>query len=296
MTDKPERLSDLSPPDLDLSPGDQGYDYFADYKNISASMLKTFAKSRRQYDGEFVTCDLPQKPTSRAMDVGSVVHEVCLEGRDLGDVVLRYPSTVYSKTGSLVSARASKFREDNSDYEYFLKDRDMDRVMSIIEALKECEVHKWMIHPNAIREQTLYWTDEDTGLGCRAKPDFMVELDDCVRYFDLKVTTNFTPEDFSNYLGGNRKGSMRGYLQACHYEAGLMSKYKKPASLIYVCVNPESPHQVCVNQISPTSMDMCRSAYRGFMRDLADCYRSGDWSETYEGQINTSVLDQWQVC
>ena len=95
-------------------------------------MLKTFAKSRRQYDGEFV-CDLPQKPTSRAMDVGSVVHEVCLEGRDLGDVVLRYPSTVYSKTGSLVSARASKFREDNSDYEYFLKDRDMDRVMSIIE-------------------------------------------------------------------------------------------------------------------------------------------------------------------
>ena len=151
-----------------------------------------------------------------------------------------------------------------------------------------------MIHPNAIREQTLYWTDEDTGLGCRAKPDFMVEL---MTVFDTSTSRSrptLLPRTSVTTSAGTGKARCEGTCRPATTRLDSC-QYKKPAS-IYVCVNPESPHQVCVNQISPTSMDMCRGGLPGFMRDLADCYRSGDWSETYEGQINTSVLDQWQVC
>lgn len=293
---KAERLSDLEAVSPDPLPGDPGYDYFKDFNNISASMLKVFAKSRRQYEGEFVTQELEGKKANEAMNVGSVCHEVLLEGKDISDVAMRYPADCFSKSNSLVSARAQKFRNDNDDIPYFLKPADWERCEAIIESVRSTEVSKWIGLNGAVIEQDLFWVDDSSGLSMRAKPDFLIELDNCVRFFDLKVTANHTPDDFSNYLGGNRMGSQRGWVQACHYESGIMSKYGKPADLVYVCVNPQPPFQVCVNKIAPSCFDMIRESYNGLLGDLNYCYRTGDWSEPWEGQVNNISLDQWQVC
>jgi len=313
-----------------LNPDSPAYDYHGDSTRPSATMLKHFKKyGPRDFEATFINKIKPTIVPNRAMDRGSVVHEVALEGADINEFVLRYPDFCLNKKGGLVGAWSGKVRdiiyrlsmqddfdivESDPKYEgipdsfwadlrsretlprYVMKDDEVDNALSIFEALQNHEMWKWLSSPLCIREEQIIWEDRVSGLTCRCKPDFVIPATNHVLLFDLKVTVNWSKDDFRGYLGGSRKGGQRGYIQACHYANALSTVYGKPVQVRFVCVNPEQPHQVRCHAISPETMDAIVPAYKETIKDLADRIRTGDWSDPDETGDCITTLDEWEIC
>ncbi|MEM1225985.1 MAG: PD-(D/E)XK nuclease-like domain-containing protein [Planctomycetota bacterium] len=333
-------------------------EYHSDYTRISASMLKTWMRSRREYEATYVTCKKePDKP-SKIMTFGSVVHAVFLEGKDLGNITMTYPSWCLSKAGGLVAthtsavdvivdrirdgesfgdfvhtyppgcitaagniseANAKKFRKtipkeavllrsedadelaellDGRDEmpEYMMKTEDLRRAGRVIEKIKEHPVYaQWMQHPNVLTEEMIQWVHEPSGLPCRSMLDMVIPGARAAIILDLKLSAYWHPDAFAGYMCGNRRGGQRGWLQSCFYASAVAWKYKVPAMMKFLAVNPEEPHQAVMHSMSQQTFDESQSVMDEEMRKLAKAIETGDFSDPYEKVDNPVTLSQWEI-
>jgi hypothetical protein len=324
-----QKLGAVSP-EVSPVPGSDGYSYHHDYSRVSASMLKVFMHSRREYEATFVTRTMEPEGMNKAMSVGDLCHAIILDNAAVDEHVLRYPEWCYQKNGrSLAGAWSSKvdgiverlnggepLAEIAADKEYekindslwedlasrkkfprmAMKDEDIDRCLAIVEVFRRQKWAKDLTEsPLSIAEKDLFWVDQATGLECRCRPDFMIPTLDKTWFFDLKITINWTPEDFDKYLSGRRFGGQRGWVQAMHYSNGIETLYGNPSEMRFICLNPQYPHQVCVNELPDNLIDECRRQYRKIMTDVAECKLSGNWADTSEGVRNFSTIGPWDL-
>ena len=181
-----------------------------------------------------------------------------------------------------------------------MKPGEIAAARRIVDAIDKSQCAEWFKTARTKTEQPIYWDDEESGLKCRAQLDMIIP--DCGReevftfFADLKITINWRPEDFKTYLSGHRRSSMRGWMQAAHYKAGLQSVYETAVMMVFVCANPDPPHQVVTNRIRPEDMDLFSAEYRKTLNELGRRYRENDWADSWETEDNTPVMDQWEIC
>lgn len=279
-----------------LDPTNDDYSYHDDFGRVSASMLKQFLSGRQKYGATYVQRTLPPRASTPAMDLGSVVHAVFLERKRIADVVMGYPESCLNVRGDINPTPAKKFREDHPEYRWFMKWTEISRVRNLCDELMNHECFKWLSRDDTIRERSIFWDCPTTEIPCRAQPDFLIELEDRVLFFDLKVTISFDANGFVNYLCGNRRGGMRGWVQESHYRTGIRECYGKPADLLYIAINPVPPHEIFVHKIHEDSVMHATSTYQETVRDLAKCYSDDDWLDPAQKGNNQVVLGPWDVC
>ncbi len=95
----------------------------------------------------------------------------------------------------------------------------------------------WLDGPDgiapAIKERSLFWVDEDTGLQCKARPDAMT-LGESALCGDLKSARSVEPDEFIKDLF-----KFRYDLQAAHYLACIKAVYGVDASFAFFTVEKE---------------------------------------------------------
>lgn len=351
MGDEKARLPEV--PLADASSID--YDYHGDFTRQSATMIKAYIDSTREYEALYVTRKKKPKPANAAMDLGTVCHSVFLEEKELDEITAEYPSFALNKNGGLIgvhsamvkdvidryregekisdmiikypprcitasgnlSKQAESFRKDNpkkyamlpADFdemvelltrsktpvEHVLKSDVLETVKIIVDKIRDHECYQWISHPNCLREHDLFWRHPATNLACRCRPDFLIPLDTFALFFDLKITINWKPDDFSTYLCGNRRGGQRGWVQQCHYSNGIETFYKTPAVLRFICVNPEFPHQIVVNRVAQATIDECKVKYEETMAQLCESIRTRNFAEKFEDADNVVTMDNWEI-
>jgi len=274
----------------------QDYSYHDDFTRLSATMIKQFRKNRGKFRAIYVDRTEPPMMSKRHMDLGSIVHAVFLEKKAVEDFVGIYPRRALKSNGDINSKPAALFERQNPQFEFFRKPTEMDQIHSIVSAIENHSIaKKWMLHPRSLREQPLFWVDEQTGMPCRCQVDFVLETKTRMLAFDLKVTVNYSADAFSTYLSGNRKGGMRGWVQAAHYSSGIQATFGKPVEMRFVTVNPDTPHQIGVHQLDGSTSHSVVEEYRKTMHDIAECRRNGDWREAWEKTDNKISMAYYEI-
>lgn len=140
-------------------------------------------------------------------------------------------------------------------------------------------------------EVSAFWTDPETGVMCRCRPDWVHPVDDdSVILLDLKTYSDASPADFARQVARKRY-----HVQAAYYSDGYAAASGKHVlAFIFVCVESEWPYAASATVLDELSIEQGRTEYREDLRVYAECLRTGKWPG-YGAGIHTISLPNWAI-
>ncbi len=260
--------------------------YHDDYSAISKSMLSVFIKSPVEYYHKFISGLMPWKEPTNGMELGTAVHAVLLEDKRLEDLYLAYPDSCLNVAGGINPKPAAKFREDNPD-KFFCKADEYQQHVALVNAVK---YHKPLMDGIASathKEQSFYWTDDDSGLVCRCKPDIVFDLGGQTVIYDLKVSPQISDDDFARTAR-----RFHYWLQDAHYSEGMEVTLGKPVDFAFVVIEPVFPFRVHIKRYDPRSREIAKDNRSRELRKLVNAMANKTWVDNWSGEL---VLSSWDV-
>ncbi|MDP7706831.1 PD-(D/E)XK nuclease-like domain-containing protein [Mycobacterium sp. TY815] len=133
-----------------------------------------------------------------------------------------------------------------------------------------------------------WWTDQETGVRCRLRPDYL-PIDKPRRrplIVDYKTTDDANPEKFAK--------SMRDYGYHCQgdwYLDGFFVITGIDADFVLIAQSKKAPYSVSVHYIDPEDMVRAQGQNRRARRLYAQCRETGRWPG-YE-ELNILSLPTW---
>lgn len=209
--------------------------------------------------------------TTTAMEFGTALHCAVLE-----------PDLYAQKYAAFDGDRRTK--EGKATYEALLA---YGKTIIKAEDAAAIEVMRMSIlaHPSAGKllrngqaEQSIFWTDEDTGEECKCRPDYL--LDEIV--VDLKSTDDASPQGFARSLA-----QYKYHMQAAHYLEGTCRN-----RFIFIAVEKKPPYAVAVYEIDALSLDKGQADRRRALSYWKDCKKLGVYP-AYHDEIMPIGLPVW---
>lgn len=258
-------------------------EYHADKSAISASGLKAFRKSRREF-----SLGIHKEPTE-AMNTGTLAHAALLEPEKLETLFPIYPADLLASNGAISTKAAKEWRaEQEAAGRIPVKQDQFDRAAEMVKSIK-ATLAPWLIH-EAICEHSIYWVDEETGLLCKCRPDFLVRGPRFILVMDLKTTDDPTPSSFAK-----RVGQIGHWLQPPHYIAGVQATFGDAPDFIFAAQESDYPFRCVTHELSPRDLLAAKEARRKHLNNLAECKRTGNFSDAWEGKVNELELKPWDI-
>lgn len=124
-------------------------------------------------------------------------------------------------------------------------------------------------------EQTIRWTDEATGLDCKAKPDKLIVLTTGPVMIERKTTDRLT--GFA-YIAK----ALKYYLQAAHYAVGVRSWLGQIPAVRFVVAERQEPYGAACYEMPTEKLAEAMIFRTAILRRLRWCLETGQWPETYE--------------
>jgi hypothetical protein len=240
--------------------------YHADRTSISSSGLRALlapgCPAQFKYD-----LDNP-RPPKREFDLGHAAHLLVLgEGPEFK--VIEFPD--YKK----------KAAQDERDAAYDagivpLLTKEHDQVQAMAEAIRQHPIAGPLFTPGTGRaELSIYWTDRDTGVRCRVRPDWLKEMPGLALAVDYKTCRDANPEAVSR--------AIRDYSyhqQDAFYTDGIWAALD-PADVrfIFVFQSKTAPYLITVRELADQDRDIGRARNQRALRLYADCTATGIWPD-----------------
>lgn len=257
-------------------------EYHAD-SAIGASMVEDFLESHRLYEGRYITHTIAPKEATPAMKLGTLVHMRILEPD-------RYRESLAEPYPDVAPDGKKWLRRKDSDHEKWwqeevakrdgkvaLEQLEIDRIEAIAESVLSRKWARQLLGETGEPEYSIFWTDSETGLRCKCRIDWFDRLS-----LDLKTTADASPAAFARksvQLGYHRKKS--------HYVDGLRELTGR-TTLLHIAVSTEPPYACGAYEIC--DLDRNRKSLgerqrRRALNEIAECTRTGDWSDSWEHEI-----------
>lgn len=236
--------------------------YF-EHPAVNWSTLKLLRDSALHYRYRL---DVPmeEKPV---MALGRVVHTLVFEPAQFA---LEY---VIWEGGDRRGKDWAAFKNEHEGKTIF-KPAEVDAAVQIADAVRR---HP-LVQPYLVGgqfEQPIFWTDEETGLECKGKPDWLQASR--LALVDLKTTVS---------VDGRRFGALASRLgyhcQMAMYREGVDCALGwKPERVCIIAVEREPPYDVAVFQIDNDALEIGLEEVHGLLRQLAVCRASDTWPGRY---------------
>jgi hypothetical protein len=241
-------------------------EYHADKTRVSKHGLDLIRRAPAVYHARLAA---PPETRTPAQRWGTLVHLYTLEWDNVPKEIAIVPADIDRRTKAGKEAWDAFVREAGSR-EPVTRDEHAELVR-IAEAVHD--------HPTAGRilaggyastaEMSLYWTDCDTGVKCRARPD-QVTVD--MLAVDLKTTLNASADAFQRDAW-----KFRYHVQAAFYLDALRTLQHPAESFVFVAVEKEPPYLVQVFVATDEFIDAGRVAYKTDLETYKACQVSGVW-------------------
>lgn len=263
-------------PSIGVMPADK---YHADHSAISKSMLWTFHQRRRLYEMEYILGVAPPRKSSPEMDIGELAHAALLEPETLDERYVMVPPELLGSNGYANTKAAKEFIAENVDAGRIVIKADQ---LAVIKAMVKSVQHTfgdWLKRPSK-REHAVHWTNRDTGLRLKCRPDWIIETPSTCFIFDVKTTADVSPPVFA------RRVEDYGYwLQHVHYSEGVQEVFARDTEFHFVVVETKFPFACNIQRIDVRSLPDCEREHLAILRDLKNCLDTGDFSEPWEHNI-----------
>lgn len=136
-------------------------------------------------------------------------------------------------------------------------------------------------------EQSYFWTDADTGIECKCRPDYLRSS----VAVDLKTTNDASPEGFikSAY-------NYRYHVQAWWYLHGLQANGIDVRDFVFIAVEKEPPFAVCLYAADDLMLQLGEREAKANLHTYAECISSGLW-HGYDSTptIHSLSLPDWVI-
>lgn len=244
---------------------------------VTAGALKMLARSPAHYLA--FTTGKAEEEESEALRFGRLLHMAALEPALFAASVVVEP-TWGDRRYKDEKARYNRWKASVNGHET-ISEAERDKIIGMCASL--------MLHPitsrmlasgDHVREATVEWVDEATGLRCKCRPDLWRRG---LLMLDIKTTKSAAPGRFA--------WTCREFdydLAEAHYRAGAAA-LGEPCEYVFAAVEKDPPYAVAVYRIDDAAQEAARERRAALMRLLADCMQTGSWP-AYSDGIETLTL------
>lgn len=207
----------------------------------------------------------PQLP-KKEFEIGTAAHSLLLgTGAELVLV-----DTEKWTTNAVKAEVASIRAEDKIP----LKPSDLEKVKAMVAAVRAHHQAGPLFAPGGVAEQSLYWTDPDTGVTCRCRPDMLREYPDLTLCVDYKTAVKADPMSASKAI------AERNYHQQdAFYVDGVQAVTGKQARFLLVFQSKTAPYLITVRELSEADRAIGRAKNQRALRTYAECTKTGIWPD-----------------
>jgi len=182
--------------------------------------------------------------------------------------------------------RRDAWRAENAGKES-LSVEDGERIQSMLEAIRE---HPWarLAIRDGQSEVTLRWTDEQTGVECKARADYYVP-GKAPFVLDVKTCEDASPKAFAKSI------ATYGYhVQHAHYCEGFRVRGNPLSNYLLLAVEHHAPFAVALYHIDAAAETRGYELRQRAAEDLEKCMQAGDWP-AYSNDITSLSLPAWAL-
>lgn len=142
-------------------------------------------------------------------------------------------------------------------------------------------------------EASIFWTDEETQVECRARLDF---LPNPVQGRRL-VVPDYKRSRSADRSGFSRSAADYGYpMQADWYLRAIKAAGLDPEpAFVFVVQEPEPPHVVTVGQFSRQDMQLAHERNRRALHTFAACSAAGHWPGYVDDVTTFEMPTYWRI-
>lgn len=208
-----------------------------------------------------------------AMFFGSAQHKAVLEPYEFDEEYVVMPSGIDRRTKEGKDKYAAFL--DQAAGRKILTEEQMD---TIIEMNKELQRNQLAVDLlNGSHEQSFFWTDPETGISCKIRPDCLTVYNGKPYIVDYKTT--------DSCADGHFEASCRKYgykLQAGMYCEGMFQTTFDEYGFAFIAQEKTAPYAVRVYFCDEDFINEGFDLFRKYMGTLKYCRDTGDWYG-YEG-------------
>ena len=210
-----------------------------------------------------------------ALQFGSAQHKAVLEPDEFFDEYAILPGDIDKRTKE-GKAKFASFQLLVGD-RTVITEKEYEQISEMVEALKQNET-AWQLVSGGKHEQSYFWTDPDTGLACKVRPDVVTEWNGKPYLVDYKTTDSCADGHFE------RSCERYGYkLQAGMYTEGMLQTEFKEYGFAFVAQEKTPPYAARVYDCKEDFIKEGYDLFREYIGTLKYCEDTGDWFG-YEGQ------------
>lgn len=132
-------------------------------------------------------------------------------------------------------------------------------------------------------EETVTWTDEETGLACKGRLDYLAPT----ILLDLKSTRAETVDGFGREIAGRLyHGQLAFYMDGASAARRI---HASASQALIVGLQTVEPYDVIPARLGSEWIERGRSLYRSLLRRYADCQAAGWWPGIAPGVVDLQV-------
>lgn len=243
-------------------------DYHA-HPALGSSRLRELLKSPAHFKANL-------RRETEALALGSLVHTLVLEPETFPDRYVVTPK-IDGRTKEGKAAKAAL--------------ADDPRIAVDVETMGEASACATSIMGHIVYKQirdaqvehTVFWTDAETGVECKARFDVLGPL-----LVDLKTTRDASPKGFQRAI------ATYGYhLQAAHYMAGAIANGMEPRGFLFACVETSAPYLPAGYLMGNPTLEQGERERREALLTYAQCLRDDRWPGYNDDRIEVIDLPNW---
>ena len=173
-----------------------------------------------------------------------------------------------------------------------LKRPEYEQVHGMAAALRRHRVAASLFNPDHGRpEQTLIWQDEDTGVWCRARLDWLP-----FAAAGRLIIPDYKTARSASSVAIAKTVYEHGYHQQAEWYvrgARTLGLADEQAAFVFVCQEKDAPYLVNLAQLDENALSVAAQRNRRAMETYADCAATGVWPGYPDHVIHEIALPAW---
>ncbi len=257
-------------------------DQYHAHSAVGHSGLVRIMRSPAHYR-EYVTN--PPEPTP-AMQLGTAFHVALLEPGIFGETFVVAPK--FDRRTKDGKAEAEAWEAENAG-KTALTAEQMAAIEQMVASVKQ-HAGASMLLGCGLAEMSAFWIDQETGIECKCRPDFLAMAGETITgIVDVKTCCDASADGFARAI------ATLGYdVQAAFYQDVLKALTGRTIPFYFIAVEKEAPYAVAAYKASDDVIEVGRAKYRGALQLLKWCRHRGSWpSYQPNGEIETINLPRW---
>lgn len=257
-------------------------DYHSQKHAVSNSGLGDIIKSPYHYWAKHLNPSRPPEPARAGQLEGTLAHCAILEPDEF---MKRYAvgPDVSKATKAWKEAVAAESRELIKPVQYETAMRQAEQVMLIPEIAEHLS--------HGMPEVSAFGVDEETGIMCRVRPDWVSELGgNSVTLLDVKTYSDASPAEFARQV--TRKGYHRQ--DAMYSDIYSVAAGVDVEDFLFLAVESTYPYAASVCRLDMDSANAGFIEYRDALYKYAECAKADYWPG-YGEDITEIRMPNWAL-